>query len=49
MGRVGDVECPDVEDTSSSCCCVGSEESRGGAGQRDLGCSLQDQKDQLQP
>ena len=51
VGRVGDVACPDVEDTSSSlcCCCVGSEEDEGGGGQRKLACSLQGQKDQLQP
>ena len=49
MGREDDVECPEVEDTPSSCCCVDSEESRGGVGQRKLACRLQDQKDQLQP
>ena len=41
VGRVGDdVGCPEIEDTSSSCCCVGCEESRGGVGQRKFGLQL---------
>ena len=43
-GRVGDVECPEVEDVIYVvCCCAGSEQRVGGGGQRKLDCSLQDQ------